>query len=306
MAGIPLPLPPVPGQESGVDGEKGHRPHEKKVEARDVIKLLSEATIAGGRISAPKGLLVGGGSVDYAMRGRENFSKDLNHSTPNVSDGSGIRASMSFCRHNVCMLGPLNALSEDKRLGPSPGPYGVPISIEAIHRAKGAFVYQQKAALDIKLDADVEVLIGVTIWLNESDKLKFFLKIAGDPLPLVQRMWVDATVTWYLKPVGFKELAVASYKGISGFVVIESRSFDQSGIELLTDYKDPRILIRNADFLFSDIPDSAQRIWLDCGVTSSETPSSTKSFTLRSSLGTTLAGHDGYPYSQDIASADSG
>lgn len=184
---IPSVVPPQPIAGQGAQGAKGHRPSEKRIESKDVVKIFGEGAAFGKRISMPRGMISGGGSADYAARSSLNqiYIKALAWATT-YPVAAADQASLVM--RGTGLLGPLAPLSAAADSAASPGllqyQSGAPINVAAIRRSQGSYVYKQDALIsyEIATGGTLNILGTVTAASNAAE-MYYEMKILTDTTP---------------------------------------------------------------------------------------------------------------------------
>lgn len=156
------------------DGPEGHRPAEKQVEAKEIVKVLADAVVVPKRIAMPRGMLLGGGSSDFAARRKPKDAypgggiKDLIWATEDKT--VTIKGKGSIYRDSLFPFGPLAkmaaAIPQGAEVDVKEG-IGIPIDIGAIRRAQGALTYVTEHSFEGKLGADGKLNVGVSMYAND-------------------------------------------------------------------------------------------------------------------------------------------
>jgi len=146
LSGLPALVAPGPPSNNGAQGAKGHRPSEKKVESKDIVKAFGESLSFQKRLNLPRGMLHGGGSCDYVAR----WSSVLNKIKALAWAGAPLlNDSSSLVMRGTSLLGPLASASASADAAAAPGftnlQSGAPVNIQAIQRSMGAFSFRQEA-----------------------------------------------------------------------------------------------------------------------------------------------------------------
>jgi len=297
-----------PVEPLGAEGPAGSRPHQKQLEAKDVIKMSSAGMSMPGRIAAPRGMMLGGGSSDYAFRGGDSKVKRLLWDELKTT----ITGDSSFVRTDTYLYGPLsdlfNNLGQDAE---SPAPVGVPVEIATIQKSMGAFHYRMRAFMTYTAEAVLRSnQIGAFIYGN---------LVAGPPVGNKQieltlqsgaalsqtNMATDGTlevmIDWHLTPPRKADIGVGGVTkdSIRVTVIITTKHCNSVVTSVGLSAAGAQLYInrRNAEF-YINTQQSQQRIWLDAGFRS-DAADANIIINLYESSGVTMSGHDGYPY--DIA-----
>lgn len=311
-------------------GAGGHRPSESKVEAKDIVKFYGEGAAFGARIALPKGMVIGGGASDMAMRGDMKAANEAVKVLAWGSDSGDITMDEknSLLRYKVFPLGPLarqqggNGTNEQKT-GDSPASgLGIPIDIAAIRRARGAYTIRCEQL--VRWDAPAGGFtfnLGASFYLNDLKSnatgwgqgtvvLQFSGKSAGSAsltsgvarivTNLNCRPWATGTYSGPGKALSADDLAfnldvrVESGAPASGSLSGTPVDFSSNVVvSALTAAADNIAL-----YQFSLATKPADRtLWFDLAAAINGTANGGGyGLTLLTSTVTTLSGHDGLPF----------
>jgi hypothetical protein len=168
MAAVEFPLRPSPDPPApvgGAQGPKGHRPSEKKIESKDVIKEYGESVSFGKRHNLPRGMVFGGGSSDFAVRSFAN--SDYLKALTWVNNAAPYLDSSSMYLRGLGLIGPLSAISAVADAAAGNGldqsASGIPINCDAIRRALGGLTYKTFSRVQYLGVATNTVTIASTI-----------------------------------------------------------------------------------------------------------------------------------------------
>jgi len=317
LARIPSLDPPL-GYE-GAQGRNGSRPSEKHSEAKDVQKYYGQAQCFGKRWVLPRGMLLGGGSPDYAAVSSISgagiyYLRNWGTATAAIDESKfALRDSYSLVLGGVPLMGPLDALSYAAGQSPSSlGAYqsGVPISVQAIRRAQGAFVFRQEARVEYKsVTAGQAVTVYVTAEaLNAAAKAEWASwTITTDAAPDFDAKFPVSGVIGIVRTVRLSPELNASGSAMSNSIFVSDDvqlSFGTApgdGASAATAV-DVSSATGGSMLHYSQqktlVLDNETIIWLNMYASNS---SVANALYLLDSRGYTMSGHDGIPYdySQD-------
>ena len=323
MAATPDPLASYPPLVAGAEGERYVRPSERKHEAKDLNKLIQKGAASQGRIAQPHGMVLGGGMGDYVMRGRDVFEKTLAW-----AGGTASAASSSVVRYQTYPLGGLSdvAFSWDSPAVAQPCAQGVPVLVETLLRAKGAFSFEHDTAFMYQLDAAAGTT-GTLTTFAASYFVSSTPAVSRDiNLSIASGGATSATPSQTtMGPTGFGRLKVlwkfsppssAQGAGEIGQNLDSITSVDQNDIKywcyMSLEYGNPAAALDNGSSLtqkyqpffqnrvaqgFIPIADNITTIWLDLSIKNNVASNATNNYVkVFYSKGSTLSGHDGYPF----------
>ena len=323
MAATPDPLASYPPLVAGAEGERYVRPSERKHEAKDLNKLIQKGAASQGRIAQPHGMVLGGGMGDYVMRGRDVFEKTL--AWPG---GTTSAASSSVVRYQTYPLGGLSdvAFSWDSSAVDQPCAQGVPVLVETLLRAKGAFSFEHDTAFYYRLDAGATAATTTTfaasyfVSSTPAVSRNINLSIAsggGNSTTAATQSTMGSLgigrlkVLWKFSPPSSAQGAGEIGQNLDGITGV-----DQNDIKywcyMSLEYGNPAAALDNGVSLtqkyqpffqnrvaqgFIPIADNITTIWLDLSIRNDLASNTTNNYVrVFYSKGSTLSGHDGYPF----------
>jgi hypothetical protein len=220
----------------------------------------------------------------------------------------------SLIRYNTYLLGPLNEYSESvSASGLNPGPYGFPVSVDAVYRGKGSYTFLQKAVLSYQFAAGgSDFLVSI--------RQPFFSSTATTTPPSFGTIGIDLNSTTFgpnaaIGRTGILELEVLTRLTPATTAAIVAASADMQSIQYYSTIKAtytnaafdagaaPASLATLATWSvlkaatgYINVTDSVERIWFDLNVYAARAQAVADNIFLLSSIGSTIGGHDGYPY----------
>jgi hypothetical protein len=319
MSDAPLLLDSYPILVAGLEGERHLRPSEKKHEAKDLNKFLQKGAASIGRIAQPSGMVLGGGMGDYAMRGRDVFDKKLVWPAGNTTSGVATTATPASCSVVRGITYPIGAMADvsaswDVKDVAQPCAQGIPIMVTAIQRAKGAFTYEHDVDFTWTTATSAAALT-VQASYYVSDGTNGVVRLPKTHGTVTQSTTTamgaigfgNAKVRWRFSPPDTADVR----SGAQTINAVKYRctiDLKYSGVVALTSGAAP---VANASFTdrqygagYIPINDDQTTIWLDlCLLNQFASTLTDNYYSVFSSRGITLAGHDGYPYNYAIGNS---
>ncbi len=299
---------------AGAQGPKGKRPHEKKIEAKNISKVFGEALVVEKRVTQPRGMVWGGGSSDYVMRKLDSPYKPIVWAAEDTRTGLN-----SLCRYLMYYYGPLASLTttdeeKDQKIGI--GPRGIPINIQAIQRARGAYTYVQKAKIAYRKEANsIDGLnISASQFIADTPTGRSLI-IQNIPLATAAAAGVvpktgfcDITATYRFIPADNVEFGGAfTYKDVGFYLTLEAKCSAAAQVvldDITVSGAVPATLFTCSFYQYLAVGES-KTLWLDMfaameDVTPGSVTPNIAYIRLSSASGTTLGGHDGLPYDYQV------
>jgi|SRR6185503_2894739 len=327
MVEAPFQLDSYPPLISGEEGERFLRPSERKHEAKDLNKFLQKGAASMGRIAQPHGMALGGGMGDYAMRGEEFFFKKLEWKvgggTSATTSLSTSPSSASVVRFKTYPIGALADVSASWNVeAPQPVAQGIPVMVSAIQRAKGAFLFEQECEFKYNNPSP-----GASEAITTTTAFSSYYVSSGVnrniPLSIPNTTGTSAAVAtaavlgntgsaklnvkWKFSPPDLKDInttvdGVAVTLDSIKYYCVQTLTYGSGAIDTgATAGFTPLFIVRHSGTSYIPIASNITTIWLDLSIQNNlASDPVTNYYEVLYSRGSTISGHDGYPYNYSI------
>ncbi len=302
----PVYLPIQPG----IAGERSKRPSEKKIEAKDSIRMLAPSLMVQQRLVAPQAMLSGGGSCDFVMRGSFASRNKLIVTAVIPAAADTIPATASFTRAGTYNYGPTRAWSENgANTGQMPAVLGgLPVPIETFYQSIGGWTYELDSLMQLIFagadittgfpGTDMDYVTAIHCGTGSTNYAAVFLPVLLANLGANTTTQIATQITNFVRmksklrisPVGLSQIS-GSHTVSSLAVMLEQRMEWFSNDAIV--YAKGGV----SNFII-DVPPSQQFLYLDAGMYMNfgAFTAGGSSAQLLMSSGRTLSASDGYPY----------